>query len=249
MTYPQPLLLDGAEVGLILAARTEESARTRPISINPRVLVEVDDVDNPNHMEDADFRGLTEGMRAHGFGQSVTVYEQDGRWHLIDGVHRKRAAILCGLARIPAIQYTDLRRGEEQVLRVLLNKHRGTLRQDTEQRILSGLLRDGGWTPSELIVTGYSEGELLALSGRDPEPILIPEGTGGSLGPDPDVDEPAAKPKGAAILEVAFESEEDFKEVKRAINRAAKAKGVTKGPRKMEVGLLELIRRAEGEED
>jgi len=247
ITYPEQILQGGVEIGLVLAPHTESSRRVRPISIDPQVLVEVQDDQNPNFMSDEDFRGLCRAVEHHDFGQPVTVFEDQGTWRLIDGVHRKRAAVLCGLGRIPALQYVELRPGEDKALRVYLNRWRGAIRQDVEQGILRELLNQYGWSPEELSPSGYSPAELESLRGLEAAPLSIPSDQGGLDQPGPEV-EPEPARKAAAILEVAFSSESDFRLVKRAIQRAAKAAGVTKGARKLEVGLVQLVRRAEGED-
>ena len=252
MSYPQPILQAEVEVGLVLAASIESSERIRPISIDPRVLIEVPDADNVNFMSEESFRDLVAGIRAHGFGQPVAVFEREGLWYLIDGTHRRRASVLCDLPRIPALQYLQLRSGEEKVLAMCLNRHRGTPQQDVEQRQLAELLTKYNWSVGELSVTGYSESELSALAGLQGAQLSdLTENLGnltGSGSAAPDVlDEDEKEPtKTASLMEIAFESTEDYRECKKVLRRYAKAAGVTKGPRTLSVGLLGLIRQIEG---
>ena len=253
MSYPQPILQAEVEVGLVLAASIESSERIRPISIDPRALIEVADADNVNFMSEESFRDLVAGIRAHGFGQPVAVYERDGLWYLIDGTHRRRASVLCDLPRVPALQYLQLRPGEEKVLAMCLNRHRGTPQQDVEQRQLAELLTKYSWSVGELSVTGYSESELSALAGLQGAQLSdLTENLGnltgsGSVPPEADESDDKEPTKMSAVLEIHFERVEDFKLAKRILRKLAKIGGVTKGNRVMETGILALIRQAEAE--
>lgn len=239
----------GEVIGIILDGTNPKRVQ---IEIDPNALIEVDLSENPNSMSEADFQGLVGSIKQLGFDQTVTVWkDSESCWRIIDGHHRKRAGVICGLTRIPAIWWVGLRPGEDKLARIALNRFRGTILQDIEQRQLAELLTTYKWDPNDLLVSGYSESELSALGGLQGTQLgELTENLGnltgsGSAPPEGDEDEEKEPTKTASLMEIAFESSEDYRECKKVLRRYAKAAGVTKGPRTLSIGLLGLIRQIE----
>lgn len=92
--------------------------------------------------------GLAESIRENGIIQPVVVYKNgDGRYHLIDGERRWRAAKLAGLKQVPAvIQEKPDRPG---LLAMVANLQRADLTPIEEARAFQ-MLRDGGMAITEI---------------------------------------------------------------------------------------------------
>lgn len=65
-------------------------------------VVDIDSTEhNVNVMDDGEFNALCEGIQESGFIPPVVVAERNGRYMMIDGNHRLRAAQILGYDVIP----------------------------------------------------------------------------------------------------------------------------------------------------
>ena len=182
---------------------------------------------NANKMEAAQFDLLVLGMKAHGCVQPLLVRPSaKGKYEIVDGHHRWRAAQAAGLAKVLAvIAHTD-----DQVSAVLglaLNRLRG----ETDMVVASDILIDLaglGWTLEKLSLTGFLPDELSGLlQGKPTDGDLLADG--GSL---PAMDAAPPKPKKPALrLEFGSKSEMDL------VVAMALAHGAT-----VETGLLSMAK-------
>lgn len=129
------------------------------IYVDPRTLKELP-TKNPNVMDPATYESLVQAIRTDGFLQSLLIVDEDGEYYIIDGVHRRRAAVEVGLTTVPALVAPDRARAE--VLRIALNKMRGELDISEVTRQLQTLL-DTGFTNEELQLTGFQSWEIEAM--------------------------------------------------------------------------------------
>lgn len=130
-------------------------ARPQPVAGELFLHVEVDAVvPNPkqprSEIRDKELEDLAASIREAGVLQPVLVREgEGGRYELIAGERRWRAARLAGLKRIPAmVQRVD----EEKVLELALieNIQREQLNPIDEAQAFSALIRDFGLTQEEV---------------------------------------------------------------------------------------------------
>lgn len=115
---------------------------------------------NPNVMEPHAYAYLVKGIRKYGFLQPILVVKENGATILVDGVHRKKAALEVGLVEVPAVVAKD--RDQAEILRIAMNKLRGELDLSEVTRQLS-LMLDVGFATEELELTGFQEWEMKAL--------------------------------------------------------------------------------------
>ena len=126
--------------------------------------------ENPNQMSDEDFRGLVEAVRGLDFAQAVTLDKlPTGRYRIVDGSHRKRAAALVGRESLPALVYAGLAEPQFRALRLALNRWRGDLRPHVVQSEVL-LLHEAGFQREDLFAAcGLTSEELDALLAPAPE--------------------------------------------------------------------------------
>lgn len=129
------------------------------INIDPRVLRELP-TKNPEVMDPATYERLRENMRQDGCLQSLLLVEENGTYVIVDGVHRRDAAIEIGLDTVPALVAPD--RGRAEILRIALNKTRGELDVSEVARQMQTLL-DTGFTEADLVYTGFQDWEVMAM--------------------------------------------------------------------------------------
>lgn len=178
----------------------------------------VEDANNPNHMEEADFAALVDNIAQVGFLQPILVKElEDSSFQIVDGHHRARAAGKAGLARVSAVVWD----GSEEVRSLLaigMNKLRGVLNLGEVARIVSDL-SEQGWGMADLKLTGYSDAEiedlLKAAQPKEDEDVL--EGAKVLATESDDTEE---KPR-AHVLELTFQNANELARAKRALKRAA----------------------------
>jgi len=128
--------------------------------LDPQQLVE--DPENVRH-ERTDVDGLAESIRQYGVLQPLGVSQQGGRWHLVYGTRRRRAAIKAGLEVVPCVELT----GDRLVCQLLENLQRAEL-NDMEKAEGIGRLK-----------------EQLALQHRDLGETKLDEQTAMTLGVSP----------------------------------------------------------------
>lgn len=188
----------------------------------------VEPAENPNEMGADDFALLVRGIREAGFLQPVLVRPIDGgRWEIVDGVHRARAAREAGLVEVSAVE-ADMDDRRARLLQLGLNRLRGKLDLTAASRVVADLhLAEPDL--GDLMLSGFGEDDIAAMvriaAGVEPDPVDE------VFRPEPAA--PAA-PKPFAVT-LTFDSAEELRKVKRALRRAA-GKGVP-----LEVGLMRMI--------
>lgn len=254
LTFPFPIILDNQTIGRVLAQGAAD--RILLVELDQRLLVRTPPSENPNHMDDDAFQGLISSIEKGDYSQTGAIFVPGNRCtiedkalrlekapHIIDGNHRKSAADLLGLDKTPWSFYLTLREGEEKLLRILLNKHRGNIIPKIESEQLASLLASG-WEVQELMITGYSLGELEAMRPMEAPTIDLPDVVITQLNQENE----APKKEAAGVLALEFLDAEDFKTASEALNRYAKAaKARGSKPIKLGQGLLRLLKTVEGE--
>lgn len=188
---------------------------------------------NPNVMTKHEFASLVHAINEEGFLAPILIYPDpdiDGKFRIIDGHHRTRAAKHLGMSAVTAV-VMDCDPQREVVLRIALNKIRGEL-DLTDTALALKELRDAGISMDTLALTGFSGAELSDMLRA--HSVNVDEVTAAMDVPAPDyeVEEEVAKP---LILELRFFNKEDLKKAKKALKHAA-GKG-----KDMAEGLLRLI--------
>src|SRR5262245_37977150 len=128
--------------------------------LDPQQLVE--DPENVRH-ERTDVDGLAESIRRYGVLQPLGVSRHSGRWHLVYGTRRRRAAVQAGLEAVPCVELT----GDRLVCQLLENLQRAEL-NDMEKAEGIGRLK-----------------EQLSLAHRDLGETKLDELTATTLGVSP----------------------------------------------------------------
>jgi ParB-like chromosome segregation protein Spo0J len=175
---------------------------------------------NPNVMGDKDVATLAKAMGRFGELQPILVATNGappGRFRIVDGHHRSKAALVAERVEIAAVVLPpDYPLEDEKMLRISMNRLRGELDLGIVAEVLAEMV-NAGHTHEELLLTGYSEDEVNALlraANTDPDADDL---MGQHLG-----DETAVRPTPSEfILEVAFETKADMAKAKRRLRRAA----------------------------
>lgn len=94
---------------------------------------------------------LAESIRTHGVLQPILVTKgTPGRWRIVAGERRYRAALLVGLKRIPAVIRERLNARQEQEIMLLENLQRVDLKPLETAAALQRLLDNHGYTNGQL---------------------------------------------------------------------------------------------------
>src|SRR5687768_2668206 len=128
--------------------------------LDPRQLIE--DPDNIRH-DSTDVEGLAESIRQYGMLQPLGVSPHNGRYHIVYGTRRRRAAVQAGLDNVPCVELS----GDRLVCQLLENLQRADL-NDMEKAEGIGRLK-----------------EKLALENRDLSETKLDEQTARTLGVSP----------------------------------------------------------------
>jgi ParB-like chromosome segregation protein Spo0J len=190
---------------------------------------------NPNHMAPQVFDMLVLAIGRLGFLQPVLVEPgpAHGRYTIVDGEHRWRAAGQLGMADVPCVVVPKGTTQEDmRAMRIGMNRLRGEL--DLAQVAAEmAALQDAGWSATDLNVLGFDEREvermLAAYGGADDETEAAMAGAGAL--PE---EKPLPKP---FVLELTFGNRDDVRTAKKALRHA--------GGGDMATGLLRLIDAAE----
>jgi len=161
---------------------------------------------NPNRMSERMFESLVNAIREEGFLQPLLVREVDGGYEVIDGAHRLRAAVRCGLEEVPCVVIeTDEERAKLQT--VMMNRLRGKM----EARELATLVKefDDEWAKRLLAYTEKELKDIVRLVEED-EPRLREEWL--------------TRPSFKIVVEFLM-SEADEKELERTLTEVSKATG------------------------
>lgn len=178
-----------------------------------------DAADNPNSMEPEQFAMLAEAIRRVGFLQPALVRARDeGRYEIIDGHHRVRAARELKFSEVPCVVVRCDDR-TTVALRVGMNRLRGELNLSAVAKSLDDLVANG-WQMGDLTITGFSAdevGDLLQSLKLNEDDVL---GQQVEVAGDDDHEEVRA-----FVLEVSFTDRDDFKRAKAGLKRAAGKSG------------------------
>ena len=186
---------------------------------------------NANKMEASQFLALKSAIQNAGFLQPIVVSLWEGRYYIVDGHHRVKAATELRMEHIPA--YVGEWSPEVQELLALgLNKNRGKIAENVAEQIIVELYADGFIDEKLLTFTGYSKAQLDAMLVL-PELPTPPPAT--DVAPDvaPDVDARPFK------LTLSFATKAERDEAKRLLKEASGgAKDVTLGAKNL-LGMTE----------
>lgn len=195
-------------------------------NVSVEALVEAPE--NPNEMTADQMASLIEFMRHEGYLQPLHIRPMDdGKYEIIDGHHRVRAAKELGLTTLPAV-VEDIGPEKAMIRRIGLNKHRGELNLGLTGKHLKEL-HELGWEVDKLTITGFDAtevGDLLKFAVPEdeaiPKAVALPE-------PEP---EQVEKPQ---VLELEFRNADEKRRAKKALKKAAGKNGT------LADGLLRLL--------
>lgn len=198
--------------------------------VSTALLDDTPDEENPNQLSEEDFRGLVEAITRLDFAQALTLMERPGgRFRVVDGMHRKRAAAIAKRQDLPAVIYPEMPEAQFRALRLALNRWRGDQRMSAVHEDLRMLHE-----------AGMGRDLLFAAAGLPPEELDAVLGLGASLGvtgdllnvdtdlPDPDVSAegstPAITPSESTTpgIEIACSSAESCRELRALLQRAGR---------------------------
>ena len=128
--------------------------------LDPRQLIE--DPENVRH-ESTDVEGLAESIRQYGVLQPLGVSPHNGRYHVVYGTRRRRAAVEAGLESVPCVELA----GDRLICQLLENLQRADL-NDMEKAEGIGRLK-----------------EKLSLEHRELSETKLDEQTARTLGVSP----------------------------------------------------------------
>lgn len=93
---------------------------------------------NPNKQSDFIFEKERRSIREHGFIDPILVRERAGKFEIIDGEHRFRAAKIEGFEKIPVNNLGNVSDAAAKQLTIIMNETRGV----ADNELLSKLLKD-----------------------------------------------------------------------------------------------------------
>lgn len=199
--------------------------------------------ENPNQMSDEDFRGLVEAVRGLDFAQAVTLDRlPSGRYRIVDGSHRKRAATLVGRESLPALVYDGLGDAQFRALRLALNRWRGDLRPHVVQAEVL-VLHDAGFQREDLFAAcGLTSEELDAILAPPPEAERLTDDL--NL-PDPDAAPreraPAPAEDAARVVSIPCASAASHAELMALLKRGKRSTGA-RGKFSLEATVREALK-------
>jgi len=134
------------------------------------------DPDQPRTEFDPEsLHGMAETFKEVGLLDPIRVRRVDGRYLLVDGERRLRAAKIAGFTTIAVIvEGKDLCRAEVALRQFIANCQREDLNLVDKSNALHGLMKDTGWNASTVArKVGKSNATISRLLGLDqlPEPI------------------------------------------------------------------------------
>lgn len=197
----------------------------------PDELVETPEDENSNSMPPHKYRMLVEFIRRVGWLEPVVVERRsDGRLHITNGNHRKRAGVEAGKDRVPyVLAPPDVSR---RFIRTAMNRLRGDPNLSKVANDMAAMLREG-FSEEDLQVTGFDADEVNSL-------LASTRGTVQDVLADVNLAEPEPpredKDAGDHKLEVeGFATRAEVQRARRALRKAAGKKGT------LAQGLLALI--------
>ena len=189
---------------------------------------------NPNRMEVEKYGLLVKAIERFGFLSPILIRQHTEEktpyeYQVIDGHHRLRAAQDLKLAQIPAVLVKS-DDDEMNALQIGMNRLRGELDLSMTSQIMLEL-KNNNWSIEDLSHLGFLPEELDVMLSTEVDleefPASIEAPADGAVSDTP------------FLLEVEFESHEDFKEAKRKLKKAAGKTGT------LADGLLRILRGEE----
>lgn len=186
------------------------------LMLDPRAIA--DAPKNATVMDPVEYALLVKAVREVGFWDPPLVRADGAGWRMVDGHHRRDAAVEVGLAEVPCIELPPEVSDEQgKALSLGLNRLRGKTDLAAAADVLAELAA-AGWPEggASWAGAGFSDAEaadLLAMAATPPVDELPP-----ALGPEPGDEDEAPKP---FVLEVEFPDRETYQKVRRTIRRAA----------------------------
>ncbi len=192
--------------------------------LDPAELVEMPG--NENVMDEATFKSLVRFMRERGFKQPILVRQLKSgpeersvlgrQFAIVDGKHRKDAAIEVGLKQVPCVLDVDMTEAEAKAIRIGMNRNRGDLDLAAVGRTMLEL-SVAGWSPTDLTVVGFDEQEVQALleaaaGGPDPDSITASVSVADK--------EPKKDQDQTHVLKINFSELEDYERAQAVLKKA-----------------------------
>ncbi len=182
---------------------------------------------NPNSMRLDEYKLLVEAIRKVGFLQPILVREDQGKLVIVDGAHRRKAALEVGLASVPVL-VGDFSTDDDlpAIVQIAMNRLRGTLDLAAVAATVTNLA-DEGWTTSQLAITGFSADEvsdlIATVRSRDVDVMNSPVS-------EPEAEQPEADESAKThALELLFKTRSDLTKAKRALKKASKTGDLVEG--------------------
>lgn len=188
--------------------------------------------ENPNKMPDSLFDLLVQSIEHDDFLQPILVrLLPSKKYKIVDGHHRYWAAEKAGLKSIDAV-LLKAKQHKGVAIGIGMNKRRGDLDLTMVSDSLKEIAEKTKWNHDELaLLTGFTQSEIADLvetSKPDVEELMEEVGSA----PPEESEEPPSKPY---VLEVKFETKEQYQLAKRKLRKAAgKAKDLG-------IGLLNVL--------
>lgn len=201
--------------------------------MSKQILVEflVEAEDNPNHMDPARYDLLVHGMQTHGFLEPMLVAPRpDGRYNIVGGHHRLRAAKQLGMKAVPCV-VKDMTVQEQAALRLAMNRLRGDVDIAKARDIVTDLANNHGWDITAMASTGFTVDELtdlLAAQHTGAEDIL-------EQAASMQLEDEETQTPNMFVLEVAFNNKADYVRARKLLRRAAGKGG------ELALGLMRLL--------
>jgi hypothetical protein len=202
---------------------------------------------NPNRMDADQFALLVRGISKLGFLQPLLVRpdpDVSGRFIIVDGVHRARAARQAGLTDVSCVVAGNLDEAHAVLAQIGMNRLRGSL--DLAQVADSAAhLATMGLDLEELTLSGFTTRELddlLRATNQPDSPDLLGQ-PGGSA---PETSAPGATVERPFGLELTFKTKADLDRVRKSLRKAAgkNTRGAKHAVAHLSDGLLRLVEGA-----
>lgn len=184
----------------------------------------VEAADNPNSMDAQQLEMLGHAIKKVGFLQPALVRQLPaGRYEIIDGHHRIKAARELGYTDIPCVVLDNSDDAKAVALRIGMNRLRGELNLAAVARELDKLV-EAGWGTDDLGLTGFNPDEV-----EDLLESLNLQAEDDVLGQKIDGPEADDAPPDPFVLEITFADRDTFKRAKAGLKRAAGSGDLSKG--------------------
>lgn len=185
------------------------------VTVGTQITVRLDELTenpkNPNKESKFVFSKLVQSIQEFGFVDPIIVREKSGKYEIIGGAHRAKAAAKLGLSSIPAVNLGKIDDLTANRLLLVLNETRGQNDADALAAIIQSIHTDGG--DEAIQVLPYTDAQITELldglgdddSDIEDEPIAEEI---------PDEREAKIKPADiAGLLELQGVSQDNFKRI------------------------------------